>query len=146
MPSIDVPRFMGEWYVIAHIPTFIEDESHNAIEAYTLNEDGSVAVDFTFNDKSLDGPLKEYELTAFINEELNSKWQVQPFWPIKADYRIVYLDEAYEQTVIARPSRDYVWIMARSPAIPEADYDKMVKYIDSIGYDTRDIRRVPHGK
>ena len=64
-------------------------------------------------------------------------------WPIKADYRIVYLDDDYEQTIIARKQRDYVWVMARTPKIDENDYDALIAKIDSIGYDTSKIEKVP---
>ena len=41
--QVDLPRFMGDWYVIANIPTFIETEAFNAIESYRRNEDGTIA-------------------------------------------------------------------------------------------------------
>ena len=40
--KVDLPRFMGDWYVIANIPTFIEKGAHNAIESYKLADDGSI--------------------------------------------------------------------------------------------------------
>ena len=33
-PSVDLDRFMGDWYVIANIPTFVEKGAHNAVETY----------------------------------------------------------------------------------------------------------------
>jgi apolipoprotein D and lipocalin family protein len=68
---------------------------------------------------------------------------MQFIWPIKADYRIVYLDEEYSQTVIGRKQRDYVWIMARTPTISDADYEKLIKFSESLGYDASEIRKVP---
>ena len=64
-------------------------------------------------------------------------------WPIKADYRIVYLDEDYITTVIGRQSRDFVWIMARTPTISDLDYERLVSFVESIGYDTSKLVRVP---
>ena len=51
---------MGDWYVIASIPTFIEKDAYNAMESYRLEEDGTVATIFGFNKGSSNGPLKEY--------------------------------------------------------------------------------------
>jgi apolipoprotein D and lipocalin family protein len=34
--SVDLERFMGDWYVIANIPTFIEKGAHNAVEGYQM--------------------------------------------------------------------------------------------------------------
>jgi apolipoprotein D and lipocalin family protein len=60
---VDLNRFMGEWYVIASIPTFIEKNAFNAIESYQLESDGTVATTFRFNKGSLDGPLKRVPST-----------------------------------------------------------------------------------
>jgi apolipoprotein D and lipocalin family protein len=68
---------------------------------------------------------------------------MQFIWPIKADFRIVYLDEGYTQTVIGRNKRDYVWIMARTPSIPEEDLQAIIAYLGEQGYDVNEIQRVP---
>lgn len=68
---------------------------------------------------------------------------MQFIWPIKADYRIIYLDADYRITVIGRNKRDYVWLMAREPEIDTAEYDRIVKVIADAGYDTSKLRRVP---
>ena len=98
---VDLERFMGDWYVIASIPTYIERDAWNAIESYKL------------------------------------------VWQIKADYRISYLSEDYGQTVIAREARDYVWIMARSPQLSEADYARLTDFVAAMGYDLSKLRKVP---
>mgnify|MGYP001434341497 CR=1 FL=1 len=42
VPYVDLDRFMGDWYVIANIPTFIEKHATNAIESYRMSEDGKI--------------------------------------------------------------------------------------------------------
>jgi apolipoprotein D and lipocalin family protein len=142
--KVDLSRFMGDWYVIANIPTFIERDAHNAVESYELLSDKKVATTFRFNKGSFDGPLKIYRPTGFVGEDpSNAIWGMQFIWPIKADYRVIYLDDDYTQTVIGRNKRDYVWIMARTPEIPEHEYANIVEFIAEQGYDTSKIRRVP---
>lgn len=144
VPQVELERFMGDWYVIANIPTFIERKAYNAIESYELVDDKQVATTFRFNHGSFDGPVKTYRPTGFVsNDPSNAIWGMQFIWPFKADYRVIYLNEDYTQTVIGRNKRDYVWIMAREPSIPEAEYDELVSLIRSFGYDTSLIRRVP---
>ena len=84
---VDLPRFMGDWYVIANIPTFIERDAHNAVESYRLAEDGRILTEFTFNAGAFDGPLKRYTPTGFVQDAAGAVWGMQFFWPIKADYR-----------------------------------------------------------
>jgi apolipoprotein D and lipocalin family protein len=141
---VDIDRFMGRWYVIANIPTFIETGAHNAIESYEKNPDGSIATSFTFYDGGYSGEAKAYHPTGYIlDTKTNATWGMQFIWPFKADFRIVYLDDDYATTVIARQARDYVWLMARTPVIPEKKYNEIIGFIKSIGYDTSSIQRVP---
>lgn len=143
--QVDLPKFMGDWYVIAAIPTAIETESYNAVESYKLDDDGTIATTFTFNKGSLNGQKKIYEPSGFVTKNSgNAKWGMQFIWPIKAEYLIAYLDENYTQTVIARNARDYVWIMARSSKISEDDYKKLTGLVRDLGYDMSKLRKVPH--
>ena len=141
---VDLERFMGPWYVIANIPTFIEKGAHNAIESYRLNPDGSIATTFTFRAGSFDGPEKRYEPTGFVTDTTShAVWDMQFFWPIKSDYRVVYLSEDYGETIIGREARDYLWIMARDPKIPEARLKMLIQRCVDEGYDAKKIERVP---
>ena len=141
---VDIERFMGDWYVIANIPTFLEKGAHNAVETYELNDDGSIQTTFTFRADGFDGKQKQYNPKGFVRDDpSNAIWGMRFVWPIKADYRIVYLADDYSQTIIARQKRDFIWIMARTPTIPEEDYQRLVQFAASIGYDVEDIQRVP---
>ena len=142
--QVDLPRFMGDWYVIAAIPTAIETQSYNAIENYKLEQDGTIATTFTYYKGAFDGPLKSYKPRGYVVKETgNALWGMQFIWPIKAEYRIAYLDDNYQQTVIARNARDYVWIMARTPQIDDAKYAELTQLVKSMGYDTAKLRKVP---
>ncbi len=142
--SVDLERFMGDWYVIANIPTFIEKGAHNAIESYALDPDGSIATTFTFRAGAFDGEEKRYTPRGFVVPGSgNAVWGMQFVWPIKADFRIVHLTPDYGQTVIGRNARDYVWIMARTPAIADADYADILARLATLGYDVGKIQKVP---
>ena len=141
---VDLDRFMGDWYVVANIPTFLEKGAHNAIESYSYNDNGTINTTFTFYDGDFDGELKKYNPTGFIKDDkTNALWGMQFIWPIKADFRIVYLDEDYSTTVIGREARDYVWVMARDPYLSDEEFEQLAQFIQSIGYDRNKLQRVP---
>lgn len=142
--SVDIERFMGDWYVISAIPTFIEKESYNAVETYELNPDGTIDTTFSFNKGGFDGKRKTYNPKGFVREGTgNAIWGMRFIWPIKADYRIVYVSEDYSTTIIGRNKRDFVWIMARTPELSAEDYFDLVKIVREEGYDTSKLREVP---
>ena len=142
--SVELDRFMGDWYVIANIPTSMEKGAHNAVESYRLDADGSIATTFTFRDGAFDGPQKVMRPRGFVRDhESNAIWGMQFVWPIKAEYLIAHVDADYSETIIARSRRDYVWIMARTPQIPEADYARLERKVADLGYDVGKLERVP---
>jgi apolipoprotein D and lipocalin family protein len=141
--DLDLDRFMGDWYVIANIPTFIEKGAHNAVESYRLTEEGNVATTFRFRDGGFDGPVKRYNPTGFVSDENNAVWGMQFIWPIKAEFLVTYLDDSYERTIIGRSKRDYIWLMARQPELAPEDYQEMLDAAKAAGYDTRRIQKVP---
>ncbi len=141
---VNLDRFMGDWYVIANIPTALEKSAHNAVETYERLGEGRVATTFQFNDGAFDGPLKTYNPIGFVRDDpSNAVWGMRFIWPIKAEYVISYVDGDYSETIIARSKRDYVWIMAREPQISKERYDALVERAGAMGYDTSEIKPVP---
>jgi apolipoprotein D and lipocalin family protein len=142
--SVDLPRFMGDWYVIANIPTWPERDAYNAVESYKLDPDGSIATTFTFRKGAFDGPEKVMRPRGFVTDtESNAVWGMQFVWPIKAEYLIAHVDPDYTETIIARSRRDYVWIMARTPEIPPADFERLKRKVADLGYDVSKLQVVP---
>lgn len=142
--DVNLERFMGDWYVIASIPTRIEREAYNAIESYRLAADGTIETTFTFRKGGFDGETRRYTPRGFVRPGTNNAvWGMRFVWPVKADYRIAWLAPDYSQVVVGREARDYAWIMAREPEIPEADFERLVAFIGQQGYDVSKIRKVP---
>lgn len=144
--DVELKRFMGKWYVIANIPTFIEKGAHNAVENYEMNEDGTIKTTFSFNKNSFDGEQKVYQPTGYVSPHDTSKWGMQFIWPFKAEYIIAYLGDDYQHTIIARNARDYVWVMARSPQLDEEIYRDLIKRTVAMGYKEDLILKVPQLK
>jgi len=147
MPTVarvDLERFSGDWFVIAHIPASLEKNAYNAIESYRVAKDGTIETTYTFRDGGFDGERKRHTPRGFVRDtSTNATWGMQFVWPFKAEYLVIYLDEARGVTVIGRTARDYLWIMARKPEIPEEEYRLLVAFAAERGYDVTKVRRVP---
>lgn len=142
--SVDLKRFMGDWYVISNIPTFVEKGAHNAIEHYDLNDDGTVAIKFTYHKDAFDGPLKTYKMTGTpVAGTNNAEWKVSPFWPLSFPYYTVELDPEYNWVVVATPNRGYLWIMARKPIMDETLLKAITERMIARGFKAAEIQRVP---
>ena len=142
--DVDLDRFMGDWYVIANIPTRFEVGAHNAVESYRQDDDGSIATTFTFRDGAFDGPEKVMRPRGFVRPGTgNAVWGMQFVWPIKAEYLIAYVDPGYTQTIIARSA-------ARLRLDHGAHADAVGRGVRAarttvreLGYDMGKLQRVP---
>jgi apolipoprotein D and lipocalin family protein len=141
---MDLQQFSGSWYVIACIPTWFERDIYNAVESYQVTGDGKVRTVFSFNKGGFDGPRKSLTPTGFVQPDgSNAFWKMQFVWPFKAEYRVVYLDDDYQTTIIGRSKRDYLWIMARTPILDRETLAKLMEHAVQLGYDRERIQLVP---
>jgi len=69
---------------------------------------------------------------------------MQFIWPIKAQYKIVYLDENYQTTIVARDALDYVWLMSRKKTIPKQELESLINMISLMGYDKNKLQLTKH--
>ncbi len=140
---LDLERFMGDWYVIAHIPLSPEAEAHEAVESYVLADDGSIDVTFRFCDGASDGPLEIFRLRGWVHDPATgAEWRVRPFWPLSFRYQITELDPEYRVTVVE--SGRNAWVMARESSLPESELQAILARLAARGFELADLRRVPH--
>lgn len=141
--NLDLEQYMGRWYVIANIPTPFERDAYNAIEDYAMVGDNKIATTFSFRRGAFDGEYKRMTATGFVSPENPAIWGMRFVWPIKADFRVLYVDDDHQFTIIGRQKRDYLWIMARSPVISDEAYEYLLAVSIDRGYDIREVQRVP---
>ena len=78
-----------------------------------------------------------------VDKKTNAHWKVRPLWPFLFDYLIIGLDaDQYEYTMIGRPNKENIWIMARQPKISDALYQDLVAKAVEAGYDAGQIKKV----
>lgn len=149
--DVDLARYMGDWYVIAHIPTDRDASSHNAMENYTRNADGSIATTYRNRLEGFGGPHKLLTPTAFVVPDSgNALWGMRfqipgtsiP-WPPRYEYRIAHLEADYSVTIIARSQKDFLWLFSRKPTMSDAELARYTHLVAGWGYDVSKLARVP---
>jgi len=141
--NLNLDRFMGDWYVIANIPTLPEKGAYNAVENYKRIGPNKIATTFTFRKGGFDGEFKRMTPTGFVSDVDPAIWGMRFIWPFKADFRVLYVDEDYQTTIIGREKRDYLWIMARQPQISDATFSKLKDIARDRGYNLEELQKVP---
>jgi apolipoprotein D and lipocalin family protein len=142
---VDLPRYMGDWYVIANIPYFAEKGCVDSIESYALRPDGDIDNWFTCRKNSFDAQMKRKATALAVVDDhtSNAVWSVKFFKIFSVKYVVLDLDPNYQWTVVAHPSRNYGWVMSRSKTMSDEAYRHALQSLQSQGYDTSRFVKVP---
>lgn len=146
VPQVDLARYAGDWYLVAHIPTRRDRGAHNAVENYRVNADGRIAITYENRLGGFEGKPKRMTPIAEVVEGTgNALWGVRFgwYWPFWYEYRIAHLEPDYSAAIVARSKRDFLWIFSRSPQLSVAQQARYEKLIASWGYDPARLEPVP---
>lgn len=142
VPSVDLERYLGTWYEIASYPQSFQEGCTGTTANYSREEDGTIKVVNRCRKGSLSGPEDVAEGKArVVDQASGAKLEVSFFRPFWGDYWIIELGENYEYAVVGHPSRDYLWILARQPALPPRVYQEILSHVETMGYDPERLQR-----
>ena len=141
--QVDLKRYSGKWHEIARYPNFFQRNCAGQVTAeYRPNPDGSIAVvnQCTRKNGSID---KVVGRATVVPNSGNARLKVSFGGPFAGDYDIIGLDPNYQWALVGHPSRKYLWILARRPAISEKLYAQIVQSAVEQGYDAGRIVKTP---
>ncbi|WNW12963.1 lipocalin family protein [Pseudomonas sp. DTU_2021_1001937_2_SI_NGA_ILE_001] len=149
--NVDLKRYQGTWYELARLPMYFQRDCAQAQARYLLQDDGSVAV--SNRCRTLEGEWKEATGTATpqVAGKTDKLWvrfdnwfsRLLP-WFTKGDYWVLYVDDHYKTAVVGNPNRKYLWLLSRTPDVPEWVKQELLGKARQQGYDTsRLIWRTP---
>jgi apolipoprotein D and lipocalin family protein len=141
--KVDLNRYPGLWYEIARIDHSFQKDCVASTADYSLRPDEDIKVVNTCRKRSLDGEITSVEGKAWVvNKDTNAWLKVQFFWPFRGDYVIIDLDEKkYRYAVVGHPSRNYLWILSRTPQMDDGTYGEILSKISKQGYDLNRIKK-----
>jgi len=79
-----------------------------------------------------------------VDEQTNAKLKVSFFRPFWGDYWVIDLDPDYRYAVVGHPSRDYLWILSRTPQMDDETYARIVERLEEQGYSRERLVRMRH--
>jgi apolipoprotein D and lipocalin family protein len=142
---VDLARYVGHWYEIAAFPQRFQRGCTASTATYTPRADGEIDVLNRCRLNSVDGPEKTARGRArIVDKATNAKLEVSFFRPFWGDYWIIDLGASYEYAVVGHPSRDYLWILGRTPALEPQVYEAIVARVAAQGYETQRLVKTVH--
>ena len=142
--KVDLARYLGTWYELARLPMRFEKDCVGVTATYSKREDGALEVVNRCYKKWLDGEMKEsHGRVKVVDTATNAKLKISFFGPFCGDYWILDLGESYEYAVVGEPGRDYLWILSRTPSLPEPKIQALLDRAKEQGFDVSKIYRTP---
>ncbi|MGB1289790.1 MAG: lipocalin family protein [Porticoccaceae bacterium] len=142
--NFELNRYLGDWYEIARLDHSFECGLEAVKAEYSLRDDGGIRVINSGRD-SKSQVAQQAEGRAYFVEEPNlGHLKVSFFGPFFGSYVIFELDENYQYAFIAGNSRDYLWLLARTPEVSEELIDQFISRASQLGFDTSQLIFVSH--
>lgn len=136
VPHVDLQRYVGQWYEIASFPTWFQEGCTATTASYSLIANGDIEVLNQCRKGTLDGELESVRGTAWVvDHTTNAKLAVRFFWPFSGKYWIIDLGPSYDDAAVGHPSRDYLWILSRTPSLDPVRYEEILKKLRQQHYD-----------
>ncbi len=141
---VDLGRYVGSWYEIANFPQSFQRGCVASTATYTARDDGEIDVLNRCREGAIDAPERSALGRArVVDPSTNAELEVSFFRPFWGDYWVIDLDADYRWAVVGHPGRDYLWILSRTPTMPEATYQAIVSRLQTKGYETARLVRTP---
>ncbi len=143
--GFELERYLGTWYEIARLDHRFERGLTDVTATYSMREDGGVKVvnrGYRTDDSEWDEAIgKAY----FVGEADVGQLKVSFFGPFYGGYNVVELDEQnYQFALVVGPTRDYLWILARTPTLDEKTVNALVARAESLDFPTDELIFVSH--
>lgn len=134
---VDLAQYLGTWYEIASFPQGFQAGCTATTANYTLRADGEIDV----LNRCRKGTVTSKETSALgrarvVDTTTNARLEVSFFRPFWGDYWVIDLADDYAYAVVGHPSRDYLWILSRTPTLPADTYAGIVTRLRAQGYET----------
>lgn len=144
LAAVDLPRYMGRWYVIANVPYFGEKDYVASRVEWTLRQDGKIDDSFFGRKGSFTAEETTHQFLDTVEPDTgNAHWKVRLFFPVTVSQYTLYVDPDYRWTVLGLKDRKLAWILARDREMPEATYRELLAKLSAQGFDASTLRKVP---
>ncbi|MGE4301728.1 MAG: lipocalin family protein [Victivallaceae bacterium] len=131
--GFELPKYLGRWYEIARLPQWFERDMDHVTAEYCADGDAVKVV----NSGIRNGERREAVGRAvFAGDASEGELRVSFFRPFYGDYRIIMLDPDYRAAMVTSSTRDSLWILSRTPALPPEKLSEYLKQAELWGFDT----------
>ena len=142
VPAVDLTRYAGRWYEVAKYPNRFQRQCvRDTTATYSLRTDGAIRV--VNRCVRSDGAAEDISGVARVTDVgTRAKLEVSflPTWLRWTGigwgrYWVIALADDYRYAVVGEPSREYLWVLSRTPTLAPTDRAAIDAVLRAVGYD-----------
>lgn len=143
--ALDLNKYLGKWYEIARFDHAFERHLVGVTAEYSLRDDGKIRVVNSGYKNNFKGRFKETKGKAYVPDPQEpGKLKVSFFLWFYSDYWVLELDELqYKYALVGSKSDKFLWILSRTPSLPEKTLNFLLEKARERGYDTSRLLWIP---
>ena len=140
----ELNRYLGSWYEIARLDHSFERGLEQVSAEYTLRDDGGVQVINRGYSPQKQQWQQAIGKAFFVDDSNTGHLKVSFFGPFYGSYVVFQLDQQnYQYAFVTSYNKDYLWLLARTPTVPDSVREEFVQMSARLGYATDEIIFVP---
>lgn len=137
-------RYLGDWYAIARLDHRFERGLTRVSATYAERADGLIGVVNRGFDETRCSWREIEGRARFLGDRDVASLAVSFSSLIEGGYHVIALDEGYRWSMVSGPTRGYLWILAREPALDRRILEALVARAGALGYPVGDLILVDH--
>lgn len=153
---LELQRYLGTWYQVAWFPNRFQRQCVSDTAAqYSLRDDGRLAVLNQCRDAqgALDSAAGVARPTGRVLGSTLEPAQLEvSFLPAFlrwtgigwGRYWVIDLPEDYRYAVVSEPSREFLWVLSRTPQLAPGDRERIRERVKALGFDLERWADHPH--
>lgn len=154
--SLDVARYMGTWYQVAHYPNRFQQQCARDTSA-TYRQLGAAEIEVVNRCTTADGRGDSVTGLARPRGSTIDRGRLQPaslevsFLPAWArwlplgwgSYDVISLAPDERVAIVSEPSKTYLWVLSRDRMLDDARWNAVQTFLTAAGFDVGRLTRDP---
>lgn len=138
--KFDINKYLGKWYEIARIENEFQPKMEKVTAQYNLIRENYIEI---INS----GYIKDNIVNIIgraVPTDKDTTLKVHFLPDVYSYYNILFVDDNYQYALVSGDSKDYLWILSRTPELDKNISDKLIDIAKKQNYNVDKIFFTKH--
>lgn len=141
VPKVNLYELLGQWHVIACVPSSRDQKSYNSVMDLELTDDQLLKLHYVFNDQRKNGDVKQYIIQySNVDPKNNNKWKSKNLSWYLSNLNVILFNTVDQILILSSSDKKYFWILSKEKVIPVSQKTHLYQWLENRGFDLTFVR------